>query len=90
MLKQERSQTKAMIEDLKVQMTQCLQSAVTKNQELQKQLNAMTAEKQELEQELMKQLNEVTARKQELEQELMACRKQLDADNFYKRKLEKE
>lgn len=90
MLKQERSQTKAMIEDLKGQMIQCLQSAVTKNQELQKQLKAVTAQKQELEQKLMKQLSEVTAQKQELEQELLACRKQQDAEIAYKQKLEQE
>jgi hypothetical protein len=51
-LKQEKSQTKKMVEDVKEQMIQCLQSAVNKNQELQKQLNAGTAEKQKLEQEL--------------------------------------
>lgn len=85
-MKQEKSQTKTMIEDVKGQMIQCLQSAVTKNQELQKQLNAVTAQKQELEQEL----KAVTAQKQELEQELKACRKQLDEEIAHKQKLEQE
>ena len=51
-LKQEKTETRKMVEDLKEQIKICLQSAVNKTQTLQKQLDQVTAKKNELEQQL--------------------------------------
>jgi hypothetical protein len=53
-MKKEKSETRKMVEDLKQQMILGLQSAVNKTQNLQKQLDAVTAEKQKLEEQLLK------------------------------------
>ena len=51
-LKKEKDITRVMVEDLKEQMMKGLQAAVDKTQSLQKQLEAVTAEKEELNKEL--------------------------------------
>lgn len=52
-MKQEKDQTRVMVEDLKKQMTIGLQSAVDKIQDFSRQLDAANAEKKELERQLV-------------------------------------
>jgi len=52
-MKKEKNETRKMVEDLKQQMMIGLQSAVDKTQALQKQLNEVTSQKENLERELL-------------------------------------
>ncbi len=51
-MKKEKDITRVMVEDLKEQMMIGLQAAVDKTQALQKQLDAVTAENEELKEQL--------------------------------------
>lgn len=51
-MKEEKNTTRVMVEGLKQQMMIGLQSAVDKTQALQKQVDTVTAEKEELEEQL--------------------------------------
>lgn len=73
-LTKERSETGKMLEGLQQQMMRGLQTAVTKNQELQRKLDIESEERQRIEKELIAckaQLGATSLEKRKLEQELV-------------------